>query len=483
MKKEYEYYRQEQQNQAAGCIVRKEDSPFVIASVVCCLIFVNYGASAASLGPALPALASHYHLPYSQMGLTFTSRAIGYFIGISLSSYVVLLEGGLVTKDMIAAVCQIVCGTCLFLIDKIDNYDICILLFVIQGCFFGLINTITNILLPELWGKRVAPWMQTMHASFGVGAILGPACIGYFGYNFDFFLLSVTSFLPCLTLLLYHLFLSLAHPSSLLIKQRNTAKDTSPKTSRARDTPLTLKLLVSGFFLFYVGAEASYAGWISSYALLEHVTESEADAAYLSSIFWAALTVGRVTAIPLAIFFSSTTLIRIQLFLAVVAGLLCLTILSHSYLAACVVSAVSGYALSSMFPVMLTIVSDYGYRVDAATTSMFMIGATMGEAAVPVVIGLLMGDSRPGMMPVSVCVLIAAMLCLYLAFHCLSHREVEVVPGGGFDYEVVKGKRRRDDYIGDDLELTAFEEVSALNDYDDDEGDDYNDDYEEEEER
>jgi hypothetical protein len=42
--------RLELDDQAAGCSVTREDVPFVVASLACFMIFINYGASAASLG-------------------------------------------------------------------------------------------------------------------------------------------------------------------------------------------------------------------------------------------------------------------------------------------------------------------------------------------------------------------------------------------------------------------------------------------------
>jgi fucose permease len=44
-----------------------------------------------------------------------------------------------------------------------------------------------------------------------------------------------------------------------------------------------------------VGAETSYGGWIFTYAVRVYNFE-EADAAYLSSVFWASITVGRLIA-------------------------------------------------------------------------------------------------------------------------------------------------------------------------------------------
>jgi FHS family Na+ dependent glucose MFS transporter 1 len=434
------------EQQAAGCFLTKDDVPAIISSITCCIIFVIYGASSASLGPALPALALHYEHTIAQMGIMFTSRGIGYLFGIGLSGLLLNWKNNPFSKEFVASLSQIITGIILFSIHKINNFYICIILFIIQGSFFGIINNVTNVLLPELWEKRVQPWMQGMHACFGIGAIIGPAIVGYAGYEFDFILLFLISFLPTLVMLICFV---LGIGSSSNNTNRNgkahTSTPSSPTSPRSRlsktsvgkvkasfpatdkkkgrNAPWLIKAMIALFFLFYVGAEAGYAGWISSYSLLVHITERQSKAAYLSSIFWAALTAGRVTAIPAAIFLSSTTMLRIELALACFAGICCLFFLSLSYTIASFISAFSGFALSAMFPIMITIFTDYGYLIDVNTTTLFMIGATMGEAMIPVCIGILMSFWSPYLMPFSIFFCIIIMLGLYLTFHYLSEQE------------------------------------------------------------
>lgn len=44
---------------------------------------------------------------------------------------------------------------------------------------------------------------------------------------------------------------------------------------------------------FHDARTTGFGGWISSFVLLEGATQSEAKAAFLVSIFWAAVTIGR----------------------------------------------------------------------------------------------------------------------------------------------------------------------------------------------
>ena len=91
------------------------------------------------------------------------------------------------------------------------------------------------------------------------------------------------------------------------------------KVVRVLFPPTSLRLLLSSFFFIYVGIEIGYGGqltkcffhrmnkfayvlgWISSYVILAELTESHAKAAYINAVFFMTLSLGRLVAIPLAI--------------------------------------------------------------------------------------------------------------------------------------------------------------------------------------
>jgi hypothetical protein len=139
----------------------------------------------------------------------------------------------------------------------------------------------------------------------------------------------------------------------------------SSSSSRSAPTlvPLSIKILITFFYFVYAGSETGYAGWISTFALLENVTADDSKAAYLSAYFWAALTVGRLLAIPSAIVFTATAMLRFQIALSLTSGILVVMFAHTSYMNACLVSSLLGFALSSVYPLVMTIVADYGYSM------------------------------------------------------------------------------------------------------------------------
>jgi hypothetical protein len=71
--------------------------------------------------------------------------------------------------------------------------------------------------------------------------------------------------------------------------------------------------------------------------------------------------IGRILSIPIAIFLSSTWMIRMQLTLCLVGSILVTTIVSRSYTDILIASVTFGYALSSIQAAAMTIITDYDY--------------------------------------------------------------------------------------------------------------------------
>lgn len=380
----------------SGCLVTAEDKPKVFYSFVYFVTFLVYGASATVLGAAMPSLSSDFHRSKSQFGLGFTSRGIGYLVGTILSAYLLQIKALADSKGLLTAVSLLITGVATSVVTLSTNFPLAIIMFFIQGIGFGGIDTMGNCGLPEMWGKRVQPWMQAMHSCFGLGGIVGPAMVGSIGYVSAFRIVGLMSFGPVLTLCIPYIIermgngslrqegwnslhdgeaekvIELSTVKHQLADETGLNNETGNKSDKVESTeeegkqiiaPFHIRMLVAFFFFIYVGAETGYAGWVASYAILIDVTDNKSKAAYLSAIFWALLTVGRILAVPCAVYFSASTMIRAQLALIVIGAIFVPMFFGISYTTACWVTGFIGFALSSIFPVMMTIFSDYGFTM------------------------------------------------------------------------------------------------------------------------
>jgi|MDTB01.2.fsa_nt_gb FHS family Na+ dependent glucose MFS transporter 1 len=435
------------------------------------IIFITYGAALGALGATIPFLQSDLEVGNRDIGFVFTSRGLGYLVGTVLSG--VLLEGfyGIdftpspwwsENKLLLFTFSGVVCGAFTTCVLSTRIYALVLVIFFCQGLGFGGADTIGNCLLPELWGDELGPWMQALHAFFGLGAVIGPALVGALGYEMCFVILGASSMVP---VMLYPFCISLKRQAiaqqksqlergdtlrlgagdneegdggngshSLLHSDKEDAKS-DPQSLRVVEEgddgtpgrgqkgerqplmplPMAIRLLVVAFFVFYVGSESGYGGWISSYVLRRGVVDTKNQAAFVASVYWGGLTAGRLLAIPVAIVLSTSTHLKAQLVQTVVGVALCLTILDNSYSSACVASAVYSFALSSIFPLALTVVQDYGFETDASATASFIFASCVGDAFMPVVVGLLMEGISPVALPWAMAFFATMLIMCYVA--------------------------------------------------------------------
>ena len=142
--------------------------------------------------------------------------------------------------------------------------------------------------------------------------------------------------------------------------------------------------LIVLFFFLYTGAEVACGGWIYSYAVALRLS-SYAVAAYLTSAFWGALTVGRLLAVPLAIRFPPHAILLADC-VGCLTSLVILLLGSHSLAATFVGTCGVGLSMASIFPAALSLAQGR-MRITGQVTGWFFVGASAGGMVLPWMIG------------------------------------------------------------------------------------------------
>src|SRR5262249_43200594 len=136
----------------------------------------------------------------------------------------------------------------------------------------------------------------------------------------------------------------------------------------------------------YIGAEVSYGNWIYSYVLKMNLGD-ENKAAYLSSIFWGALTAGRLLAVPVAGGLRPRTILLADLigcFLSISIAILW----STSIVAITIASLCIGLSMASIYPTAVTF-AERRVQMTGQVTSFLLLGGSVGGMLVPLLIGRL----------------------------------------------------------------------------------------------
>jgi FHS family Na+ dependent glucose MFS transporter 1 len=372
--------------------------------------FVGLGLAGAVLGPTLPGLAEQTQSGLSEVSFLFTAIALGYLAGS--------LFGGRqydrVPGNLLMAAGLLGVASTLAMAPLFTQLWVLIPIVVILGMTQGAVDVGGNTLIVWVHGRKVGPYMSGLHFFWGLGAFLSPIVVG------QALLLAgdiAWAFWMLAALLLPVAIWLLRLPSPTMVEAAPAGVVHSPATDRpARGTSeRTVVLLVVLLLFLFVGAEAGFGGWIYSYALALDLT-SATGAAYLTSAFWGALTVGRLLGIPI----SSRVrprwiLLADALGCLVSAGILILWPTSQT--AAWMGTTGMGLFMASIFPVALTL-AERRVAITGKITGWFLVGASTGGMTLPLLMGQLFESVGPqsaivllsGYLILALCVLISLLL-------------------------------------------------------------------------
>ncbi len=366
--------------------------------------FIALGLANASLGPTLPGLAENTGTQLSEISFLFTGSSLGYLIGSLLGGR---LYDGLPGHGIMALMILGITIT-LALVPTVSFLWLLTLILLFMGMSKGALDVGGNTLLVWVHKDNVGPFMNGLHFFFGVGAFLSPILIAqallYSG--------GITWAYWLLALLIFPVALMLLRLPSPPIRATGSDDSTGPINYR-------LVGLIVFFFFLYVGSEVSFGGWIFTYAVKLELTD-KATAAYLTSAFWGALTVGRLLAIPIAARFRPQTVIMSDL-LGCVASVT-LILLSNSLLALWIGTLGLGLSMASVFPTMLSF-AERRMAITGQVTSWFFVGASLGAMTLPWLIGQRIETTGPTivMLAILLDLLVAVGLFIVLMLQAAAH--------------------------------------------------------------
>lgn len=341
-------------------------------------IFIGLGMTAASLGPTLPGLAAHTGSDLGQISFLFTSRALGYLLGS--------LRGGRAYDRLpghsLIGILLLAMGALIALVPLSALLWLVTLLLFAVGLAEGAIDVGGNTLLVWVHQKKVGPFMNALHFFFGIGALIAPiiaaqALLRSNDINWVYWLLAL--YLLPIALLTFRL------PSPKAPPAVQSNPNTIPQ-------PGLVGLMVL-FFIFYVGAETSFGGWVFTYATVKGLADP-AGAAYLTSLYWGVFTIGRLVSIGLASRLKPQTMLAGDL----VGCLLSLGLVlafPASLTALGIGTALLGFSTASMFPSML-VYAEKRMALSGRITSWFFVGGGIGGMFLPWLTGQLFDQIGPG---------------------------------------------------------------------------------------
>jgi FHS family glucose/mannose:H+ symporter-like MFS transporter len=266
-----------------------------VALVGSCGGFVVIGVLQSLYGPAIPAFRAKFGVSPSVAGLGLSAEFAGALIGIV--GYHLLARAGSTDRRLLGVSYTLMAaGTIGFALAP--SWPLALAAALFTGLGSGGIDYGLNHLFTFAYGRRSAGMLNLLNAYFGVGAVIGPALIGWVGaarYPWLFGAVAVASLLLIFTV-------AGVHPDRAVAP----AEDSSAlMRSPAPGSPLSRRhvgVIVAAFvalYVFYVAIESGVGGWEPTH--LEAVGYSATIAATATSAFWLALTAGRFLAVPVSL--------------------------------------------------------------------------------------------------------------------------------------------------------------------------------------
>jgi FHS family Na+ dependent glucose MFS transporter 1 len=377
----------------------------MVKTAVYYIVFLIIGLSASIMGPTLPWLADNVAVPLSQISILFSAKSLGGLLGSAFG-------GRLFDRrpaHPVAAGLLLIMAITLALIPLGRQLWVLAVIVFLLGVGDITLDLGGNTLLMWVHGSRVAPFMNGLHFFFGVGAFLAPVLVALAISGG-----SVQAAYWVLALIILPVAVVLLRLSS------PTAPNHAETTVDSRQVSRRLAFLVAFFFLLYVGAEVSFGGWIYSYAVALDLA-SEVGAAYLTSAFWGALTIGRLLAVPI----STRVGPRYILLVGLLGSLACLAtilLLRESSLALQVSVFGLGLCMAPVFPTMLSF-AERRMAITGQVTGWFFVGASLGGMILPWVSGQLFTRFSPYATMAAIAGAVLGALIVYLILTAFSQRK------------------------------------------------------------
>jgi FHS family Na+ dependent glucose MFS transporter 1 len=356
----------------------------VSLSVHYCSTFIYIGLGIGAMGPSIARFADQASVAVGDMGLFLLIGSIGFTIGTALSGRVF----DKLPAHPVIAFCLMASALIAASFPLISSFVLLVALNFIKGLIDSMVATSPNTLLSWLHRDKAGPYINALHFSFGLGAFAAPFLVGLLsgggapGYRTVFWILAGYAFILGLR------FLSLG-PSP------TRPEPTREASGSAGRVPWAIVIAAAFFLFFYVGAELCFGNWAHTYAVARGMSDS--SAAFLSSLFWACFTLGRLLSIPAARAFAPAPTLALGLGGSMLACSLPM-LMPGSEPALWVCAAAMGFFMAPIWPSGFNL-AGRSLALTATISSVILLGDSVGGLVLPTATGkIIEWSGSPGVM-------------------------------------------------------------------------------------
>jgi fucose permease len=275
-----------------------------------CLIYFGNGINDAVNGALIPSMEDHYHIGYALVSLIFVANAAGFIVAAPTSNALASSLGR--AKCLMLSEVMMLVGYVIVVCTPPFPAVVVAYLFLGFGCALNL--ALNNVFCANLANSTVV--LGAAHGAYGIGGTVAPiiatamvsngilwsrffllpiclrvACFFFAGWAFkDYEKEGINGYTNSLV----------PNPTTTTRTQNQQANNSSSKLTLLRRALSNRTTLIGALFIFsYQGAEVSVSGWFISF-LIDYRSGNPSRVGYVTSGFWAGITLGRFTLTHLA---------------------------------------------------------------------------------------------------------------------------------------------------------------------------------------
>jgi fucose permease len=331
-------------------------------------VFAVMGAGITLPGALLPRLLDEFQVTLLQAGSMLAFQPVAYLLAV-LAAGRVLSRFGLPT---VLAGGVLAFGLGLAGFGAADGWLAGAAMLFVSGIGFGLMEVGANTLLVLVGGARSSNLLNFAHLFFGVGSFIAPALAtravqAGVSWRLPFFVAAGAAALVAAG------WRTVPAPA-----QRSAAAEAEADPVGA---PQRMVFLLAALLGLYVGVETGIGAWLTKYLVSVHHS-TLADAGNVLSLYWLALTVGRLL-LSLSAHRVSEPLLILALSLLSTVGVAAALLLTGSERGAAAGFAIAGFGFSGIFPGVIALAGRIGPRDTGRVMSVVVTGAAIGGIVVP----------------------------------------------------------------------------------------------------
>jgi len=336
------------------------------------LLFISLGLGMGIVGPALPSLAEQTGSMLGSIGAMFLVGSFGVTLGT-------IIGGRLLDRishgHIVLGSAQLVSAVLLAMVPLAGSLPVLLLIVFCGGLPGGVINTGANTLLMWTHDDKAGPYINGLHFAFGLGAFLAPTIFAQvlnLGGTYQHAYWALVGIGMPISLFLLFL------PGNPIPPHKREQGTQQSQENLLNILPMVIIAML--FLFFYVGSEITFGNWIYTYALTLDLADA-ARAAYLTSGFWLAFTIGRAISIPVAARFKPKQILTVA-FLGGL-GALALAILRPGSISVLwAATLLVGFFMAPIWPTGYNLAGQ-SIHLTATISSIILLGDSLGGVVLP----------------------------------------------------------------------------------------------------